>query len=579
MPENHKSERWKPRKIAAGLVGWTIALGPVIASVGVAIAFGRSVPAPDTVVGFGAWWLATIALCTLVFLGAEMVMRRMLPFAILLKMDMAFPGQAPRRLAIARRAASVRDLDRKVQEAKIRGALDEPTAAAERIVTLATTLSVHDRATRGHAERVRALTDMMAEELHLTPSSRDRLRWSSLLHDIGKLTVHAHVLNKTEVLSDEEWAVIKRHPLEGARLTAPLSKWLGEWAATIAQHHERFDGKGYPYGLSGRHISLGARIVAVADSYDVMTSMRSYKRPMSPDKARQELARCAGSQFDPDIVRAFLAVSVWRLRLAAPISWLGSISSAKVVGAATRISAVAGHSLAAGAAATIGVMSVAVLGPIAAKPPGATSPQVSAHVAEPATSVSPFQIGSSPGKPGGSSAPAGQPGTNRKAPVQGAVTGKASKATGGTSPPRATTSTTTGAGHSVGPRKPTPVVVPTATTTTTSTTTTTTTTLPVPLPPSGLTATGACQVVLIGPVVALEWTASPSPSVTSYTILRKQGGGAYAPVARVGSGTTSYSDTSVTGLDTSYTYEVQANGPGGSAVSGSASATTPSLCI
>ena len=89
--------------------------------------------------------------------------------------------------------------------------------------------------------------------------------------------MHPDILNKEGSLSDDEWNLIRHHPLEGAKLTAPLSSWLGEWAATIAEHHERFDGGGYPYGLAGENISLGGRIVAVVDTYDVMTSARSYK--------------------------------------------------------------------------------------------------------------------------------------------------------------------------------------------------------------------------------------------------------------------------------------------------------------
>ena len=100
--------------------------------------------------------------------------------------------------------------------------------------------------TRGHTERVRALTDFVADELGLAEDDRDRLRWSALLHDIGKLTVHPDILNKEGALSDDEWQLIRRHPLEGAKLTAPLAGWLGEWSATVVEHHERYDVGGYP---------------------------------------------------------------------------------------------------------------------------------------------------------------------------------------------------------------------------------------------------------------------------------------------------------------------------------------------
>ena len=114
-----------------------------------------------------------------------------------------------------------------------------------------------------------AVTELIADELHLDTDQRDRLRWSALLHDIGKLAVHPDTLNKSGALSDEEWEEIRRHPLEGARITAPLAEWLGEWASTIAEHHERYDGRGYPHESDGQDISLGGRIVAVADAYDV----------------------------------------------------------------------------------------------------------------------------------------------------------------------------------------------------------------------------------------------------------------------------------------------------------------------
>ena len=190
---------------------------------------------------------------------------------------MLFPDHAPKRLKVAWRAASVRDLER-------RSAIEAsavPVDAAGEILALAASLSRHDRATRGHSERVRAITDMIANELRLADADRDRLRWSALLHDVGKLAVHPQTLNKQGQLTEQEWEEIRRHPLEGRSLIAPLARWLGEWSLAIEQHHESFDGTGYPFGLSGEQLSLGARIVAVADSFEVMTAARSYKKAMS----------------------------------------------------------------------------------------------------------------------------------------------------------------------------------------------------------------------------------------------------------------------------------------------------------
>ena len=317
--------RWRQRPAIATLVKVAILAIPVAISIAVAVGFERIVPEPHELFGRICWWLGVLGSSTLVLLGSERVARRALPFAALLKMAMLFPGAAPKRLAVARRAASTRGLERRLAEARSHGLDDEPVLAAESIVSLAASLSAHDRKTRGHTERVRALTDMVADELGLPESDRDKLRWSALLHDVGKLTVHPDILNKEGSLTDEEWDLIKQHPLEGAKLTAPLAGWLGPWSATIAEHHERYDGSGYPYGLSGDSISLGGRIVSVVDAYDVMTSNRSYKKPSTPEAARMELARCAGTQFDPVVVRAFLAVPVRNLRSLLPLSWLGSL--------------------------------------------------------------------------------------------------------------------------------------------------------------------------------------------------------------------------------------------------------------
>jgi len=313
--------RWRGRPVLARVLSTVIFLAPIAVSVGVASIVATSLPHPVGVTRTIFWWAAVLGASTLALYGTERAARRFLPLAALLKMTMLFPDKAPSRLGVALRSGTTKDLERRLDVGQL--AAEEPTEAAAEILALAGALSAHDRQTRGHSERVRAITDMIAEELELSSADRDRLRWSALLHDIGKLTVHAEVLNKTEKLSAADWEELKSHPLEGARLIAPLSSWLGEWSLTVAQHHEKHDGTGYPYGLAGEEISLGARIVAVADSFEVMTAARAYKRPASPSWARQELTRCAGTQFDPVIVRAFLNISIGRLRRAiGPISWL-----------------------------------------------------------------------------------------------------------------------------------------------------------------------------------------------------------------------------------------------------------------
>ena len=277
---------------------------------------------PDSDLSRVLWWVIVLAIAWLAAVIGERIARPLLPLASLLKMSLLFPDRAPSRFAVAWRSGSTRQLDRYVHGLDDTGHR-EPVTAAMEILTLVTALSSHDRRTRGHSERVRAYTDLLADELRLPLADRDRLRWSALLHDVGKITVDVEILNKPGEPSAAEWEILHRHPLEGKRMIEPLREWLGEWGLAVEQHHENFDGTGYPHGIAGDQISLGARIVAVADAFEVMTAARSYKSPMSPSAARKELTRCAGTQFDPAIVRAFLDISVGRQRLViGPLAWL-----------------------------------------------------------------------------------------------------------------------------------------------------------------------------------------------------------------------------------------------------------------
>lgn len=319
-------DRWRGRTSLATFVSATAFLVPVALSIIAAAIVARTLAAPHGVGWTVGWWVMVLGTPLIVLAVTDRLARRLLPLAVLLKMTLVFPDQAPKRMAVARKAGSTRDLARRVQEAKDNGMRDAPVIAAEKILVLAGALNVHDRRTRGHSERVRMYTDLIAEEMKLPQRDRDRLRWSALLHDIGKVAVHPDILNKPGALDDAEWEQIKNHPLEGAKLTAPLTAWLGQWADTMAEHHEKYDGSGYPRGLAGQEISLGARIVAVADAYDVMTAIRSYKPAMTPQDARAELQACAGTHFDPTVVRAFLDVSIGRVRVVAgPVAWLGSL--------------------------------------------------------------------------------------------------------------------------------------------------------------------------------------------------------------------------------------------------------------
>jgi putative nucleotidyltransferase with HDIG domain len=321
-----KGTRWRGRRTLSVFVRAVAFLLPVGLSILAATIVAHVLAPPHGTAWTIEWWVIVLGTPLIVLAVADRFARRLIPLALLLKMTLVFPDQAPKRMAVARKAGSTRDLARRVQDAKDHGLRDAPVVAAEKILILAGALNVHDRQTRGHSERVRMYTDLIADEMNLPQADRDRLRWSALLHDIGKVAVHPDILNKPGELDEHEWEQIKNHPLEGAKLTAPLSGWLGQWADTMAEHHEKYDGSGYPKGLVGQQISLGARIVAVADAYDVMTAIRSYKPAMTPQAARAELLACAGTHFDPTVVRAFLDVSIGRIRAAAgPVAWLGSL--------------------------------------------------------------------------------------------------------------------------------------------------------------------------------------------------------------------------------------------------------------
>ncbi|MDQ2915077.1 MAG: HD domain-containing protein [Chloroflexota bacterium] len=177
---------------------------------------------------------------------------------------------------------------------------------------LSNALDVRDSETEGHSRRVVDYMELIIAQLPVAPAHLATLRRGALLHDIGKIGVPDSVLRKPAALSDAEWVIMKRHPEHGARIISRIP-FLQDVSRIVRHHHERWDGKGYPDGIAGAAIPLGARIFAVADSFDAMTSDRPYRRAMSVKDARVEVARCRGTQFDPEVVDAFVAVPVERL--------------------------------------------------------------------------------------------------------------------------------------------------------------------------------------------------------------------------------------------------------------------------
>jgi response regulator RpfG family c-di-GMP phosphodiesterase len=167
-------------------------------------------------------------------------------------------------------------------------------------------LEAKDFYTRGHSQRVTLYSLAIGEGLEMTGQEREDLHRASVLHDLGKIGVREAVLNKPGKLTEEEFAEIVRHPETAVRILEPIP-FFRPLLPAILHHHERFDGKGYPSRLSGSNIPLASRIMTIADTFDAMTSTRAYRKALPVADAIAEIRRCSGTQFDPDIVPAFLA--------------------------------------------------------------------------------------------------------------------------------------------------------------------------------------------------------------------------------------------------------------------------------
>lgn len=326
-PSSPWSDGWQPAPGTATLLTLAVVAVRVVASVATGVLVATLLGRPQHWWGWVLSWILLASVVSMVLSLTHRLTIRVAPLALLLRLSMAFPGTAPSRFAVALRAGSTRRLGEHLDrdEALVMG--NNPVMCAEHLLSLVAVLNVHDRATRGHSERVRSYTELIAEELDLDEEQRQRLRWAGLLHDVGKIRTPSTILNKRGTLDDGEWEVIRRHPLDGLALAEPLRPWLGDALGAVSDHHERFEGGGYPSGWGGADISLAGRIVAVADAYDVITSPRSYKAPIGVREARAELVRCADTQFDPDVVRAFLAISIPRLRAVLGILGTGTLLS------------------------------------------------------------------------------------------------------------------------------------------------------------------------------------------------------------------------------------------------------------
>jgi len=174
------------------------------------------------------------------------------------------------------------------------------------IKALAQALEAKDEYTQGHSERVSEIAVGISKYLSLSEVEIQDIWLAGLLHDIGKIGVRESVLNKPGKLDASEWESIQRHPVVAERILCPIEE-LSAVISMVRHHHERFDGSGYPDGLQGADIPLGARILSVADAYDALTSRRPYRDALSVKEALSVLEDASGSQFDPVIVRAFVS--------------------------------------------------------------------------------------------------------------------------------------------------------------------------------------------------------------------------------------------------------------------------------
>ena len=173
------------------------------------------------------------------------------------------------------------------------------------LIVLANAIEVRDPYTRGHVERVMNYAQVIAMQMGWQSGELSDLRYGTILHDIGKIQISESILRKEGPLDDDEWAEMKRHPQMGVDLIKDVD-YLVRAIPIILHHHERWDGRGYPEGLSKEEIPLPARIASIADSFDAMTTVRSYRRAMTDEQAYAEILHGSGTQYDPNIVSAFI---------------------------------------------------------------------------------------------------------------------------------------------------------------------------------------------------------------------------------------------------------------------------------
>ncbi len=190
---------------------------------------------------------------------------------------------------------------------RVRRLTDQLESTERVIFTLAATVEARDPYTEGHLRRLAAYSHALAQEYGCEPRKAQYIRYGGLLHDIGKIGIREAVLQKQGPLTTEEFAEMRRHPEIGAHIVSPL-RFATEVGPMVLHHHERWDGQGYPHGLVGENIPLGARIIAVVDSYDAMTTNRPYRQGLPIDEAIRRLREGRGTQWQTELVDLFVGI-------------------------------------------------------------------------------------------------------------------------------------------------------------------------------------------------------------------------------------------------------------------------------
>ncbi len=200
-----------------------------------------------------------------------------------------------------------------------------PPVVIDTVTSLAFAVDAKDQYTQGHSRKVAAYAIVLCRAIGLPEKQTAEIRLGGILHDLGKVGIPEAILSKAGPLDAEEWETMKTHPALGDRLLEPL-RYISSIQKTVKHHHEFFDGSGYPEKLAGAAIPLGARIVAIADAYDTITSERTYKRARSTADALAELERCSGSQFDPELVTLFVRAMRQRKKIALTAEELAAVA-------------------------------------------------------------------------------------------------------------------------------------------------------------------------------------------------------------------------------------------------------------